>query len=192
MTRAYKELGIEIKIISYSGERALATSNKGKADGELFRNDQVAIHYTNLLMVPIPIARVDLVAFTKNKQFTVNGWSSLKPFLIGVELGFKRLENKTQGMNIQTATRVEQLFKMLDLGRVDVVPQVRMDGLNVLKQLNIKGVKVLEPPLFKGSVYHYLHKRHEALLPRLAAVLKQMEESEELKKIKENMILKLK
>jgi len=192
MIRAYKKLGIEIDIVSFSGERSLATSNKGKVDGELFRNDQIAKRYTNLLMVPIPIAQVDIVAFTKHKQFTVNGWSSLQPFLIGVEIGFKRLENKTKGMNTQTATRVEQLFKMLNLGRVDVVPQVRMDGLNALKQLNIKGVKMLEPPLFKGLVYHYLHKKHLALLPKLSAVLEQMEKSEELKIIKDNKIFELK
>ena len=36
-------------------------------------------------------------------------------------------------------------------------------------------MRVLEPPLAEVPLYHYLNKKHEALLPSLVAVLRKME-----------------
>jgi len=189
---AYQRIGIEVKIKNFPGERALAMSNAGKVDGELFRRKQVSEHYLNLVLVPVSIFKPEIVVFTKTHEFSVQGWESLKRYRIGVERGFKMVEQNTKGMRVYSSTTIKELFQMLDAGRVDIVPQVRMDGLNILKQLNITDIKVLTPPLHTGEVFHFLHKKHQDLVPRITKVLESMEKEGEIQQIKNQIIAELK
>jgi polar amino acid transport system substrate-binding protein len=62
---------------------------------------------------------------------------------------------------------------MVNTGRIDIFIFPR-EGICTAKQLGMTSIKVLEPPVEQNPAYHYLNKRHRALVPRLAKVLQDM------------------
>ncbi len=186
MQTAYEKIGIEA-IIQYSPpERAIQLANAGHTDGELFRSVMINGKFSNLVMVPIPITHTDVVVFTKKNKFSVQGWESLKPYRIGVERGFKLVEAKTEGMTTQSAS-LEQVFQMLDAGRVEVVVATKLGGADMIRALQLKGISMLSPPLEKDMVHHYLHKKHQELVQKLTETLEIMKKTGEIDMIKKQV-----
>jgi polar amino acid transport system substrate-binding protein len=68
------------------------------------------------------------------------------------------------------------LFTLLQKDRIDVALNARLDGLAMTKDLRISDIKVLEPPLATRRMFPYLHKKHQELVPKLAAALRAMKE----------------
>ncbi|EPJ53476.1 MAG: hypothetical protein OFPI_10470 [Osedax symbiont Rs2] len=190
LRKAYQRIGIQIRIIKQPGKRALRSSNSGKTDGEVMRSKGINEEYSNLIMVPVPVNFVDIVVFTKNVEFTVNSPQSLKPYKIGIRRGVKISERLTKGLNTLVVDRQEQLLSILDRGRVDVILMSRLGGVAQIKELKLRGIKILEPPLATGSRYHYLHSKHENLVTKITESLKKMEEGGEIKKIRNQYISK--
>ena len=77
-------------------------------------------------------------------------------------------------MNVEAVTGPDQLFNMLILDRVDIVALPRDVGLTTLSAMGLKGIKILEPPLQRDALYHYLHKRNKPLVPKITASLQEM------------------
>lgn len=172
---AYRRLGIQIKVIPLQAEQALDMSNSGVYDGELFRVANIHKQYPNLRMVPAVILYNEDVVFAKNSlTFVVDGYESLRPYRIGIVKGVKNAEIGTAGMNREVVTTYKNLFLLLKAGRIDVAFCTREKGIKFIKELNIKHINMLEPPLSREKLYHYLHKRHEHLLPKVTKVLKQV------------------
>ncbi len=179
LQEAYKRLGVMVEYKSYPGERALVSANNGITDGEVARIAGMEEMYTNLIRVSVPIAYTDLVVFTTDPLVTVTGWESLRPYSIGIIRGMKLAEIKTQGMEVRTVTRSEQLFRMLAAKRNDVGVYLR-DGYCEVKRLNLPSIRIVEPPLEQLTFYHYLHKRHQVLVKKLEEVLRQMEKDKQI------------
>nr|WP_320192884.1 transporter substrate-binding domain-containing protein [uncultured Desulfobacter sp.] len=187
LKEAYARLGIDFKFIEKSNLRALASANSGDTDGEFERITGLEQTYPNLIMISVPIGYVDIMVYTKEKEFAVEGWHSLAPYSIGFVRGFKLAEAKTEGMNVEVADTTEQALRMLKSGRNDVVLESRR-VLCELKDLNVSGIRVLEPPIDQLVLYHYLHIRHTALAAKLEAVLMRMEQQGELKTLQKQAI----
>jgi len=191
MKEAYQRIGIEIEVKEYPGIRSLETSNAGEVDGELFRIANVHKKWTNLVMVPTPINKLEGVVFTKEVNFPVKGWESLKPYKIGVRRGIRFTDIGTQGMQRQIVDDNIALFKLLDMGRVDIIVIAFSNGFKILKQLQFSEVKSLHPPVASFPLHHYLHKKHQNLIPKLDAVLQDMAKEGLIQKIREQFLSKL-
>jgi len=185
LKEAYKRIGIKMEVKGYPAERAMQMANEGESDGELRRPAGMNKEYKNLIMVPQPVDVGEAVVFTKNKVFAVNGWESLKPYKIGILRGNKFAEKGTDGMNRLPANTIEQLFEMLDAERADIIVLLRRNGVATHKKMNLPGIRVLEPPVETMQLYHYLHKKNERLVPKVAAALQEMEKEGLIQKIKE-------
>lgn len=175
VTEAYRRLGLPVQVRHLPGERSLRSANNGDTDGELYRKLGMERDYPNLVIVPVPLLTYEIVIFTQGTHFVVNGWDSLRPYTIGYVKSIKIVEQNTQGMRVEVAGTLRQAFLKMTLGRSDVVVANRTSGLAALKELNLTDIKVLSPPLATFPVFHYLHKKHAALVPRLTAVLQQMQ-----------------
>lgn len=189
VTEAYRRIGIEVIVKEYPGVRSLKYSNQGKTDGELFRINGMGEAYPNLLMVPVPVNRQDGMVFTKQTEFAVTGWDSLKPYKVGVRRGIKFSDKGTKGMNPQIVNTNKSLFEILDRGRVDIIVITRVNGLEMLRQLKIPGIVPLEPPIESYPLYHYLHKKNKHLLPEITASLQIMEKEGLVQKTRELFIV---
>lgn len=185
MTEAYRRLDITLIVHRQPGERSLVSANAGEMDGELYRRLGMERDYPNLVIVPVPLQTYEIVIFSLGTGFPVNGWESLRPFTIGFVRGIKIVEQNTVGMKTEPVLTMEQAFQKLALGRTDVVLGNRRSGLAAIRAVKLEGVQVLEPPLASFPVFHYLHKKNEALMPRLTAVLQQMQKDKTIERIQD-------
>ncbi|WP_163830690.1 substrate-binding periplasmic protein [Spartinivicinus ruber] len=169
---AYHSIGIKVKFIKLPAERALALTNKGMIDGELFRKEGLARQYPNLIQVPYPYINSSSVVFVKSTNFAVKGWESLKPYRIAILVGYKEAEQNTKGFNVSFVDAPEHGFQMLAIGRVDVVVAPPIIGKSYVDKIGDKEIKMLLPPLQKSRLYHYIHKKHKNLVYKIAFALK--------------------
>ena len=178
LMEAYDQIGVELIITPYPRVQSLETSNEGRTDGELFRIDGIEKIYTNLLKIPVPIYWVEGTVFTKDTDLIVTGWESLAPYRVGVQRGIKFIEDGLNTVPDLVPMMVEdsfQLFRILEAGRVDLAVSSRLTGLSISGKLGFTEIRPLSPPLSTFPVFHYLHRKNADLLPRITAVLEEME-----------------
>ena len=181
---AYASIGVTSTIKEFPGERALVIANGGSVDGGLSRISGIQQKYPNLIRIPVAVNSLQGMVFTKEIDFEVKGWESLKPYYLGIPLGAKFAETGTEGMNRVRVINHDNLFRMLNLGRIDAVISPLINGLSILKKLEMKNIRILEPALIQTDLYHYLHKKNSALVPKISAALSRMKDSGRIKEIR--------
>ena len=179
LAEAFRRIGFEFESLRLPAERALINANQGIDDGELLRVAGLQEKYSNLIQVPEKVLSVDLVLFTKNHpEFIVKGWESMATHSLAIITGWKIMESNFSKLGGQSelikTDNAMQLFTLLEKGRVDFIAYSSWSGLDYLKQHNITGITLLEPPLASPGFYTYLHKKHKNIVPRLANAIRGM------------------
>lgn len=174
-----RRIGVDLKLVSLPSERSLTAANLGEVDGEGLRVGGLGGPdgpYPNLIQVPERFVRISFVAFSKDATITLdNGWDSLKPYRIAFINGWKMFEANAQGARVvNKVDKPEQLFRMLDEGRVDLVLYTHADGLLLARNLGLTSVAPLSPALKEVDMYLYLHKKHQALVPKLTQAIRDL------------------
>lgn len=174
-----RRIGVDLKLVSLPSERSLTAANLGEVDGEGLRVGGLGGPdgpYPNLIQVPERFVRISFVAFSKNATISLdNGWDSLKPYRIAFINGWKMFEANAQGARVvNKVDKSEQLFRMLDEGRVDLVLYTHADGLLLARNLGLTSVAPLSPALKEVDMYLYLHKKHQALVPKLTQAIRDL------------------
>lgn len=174
-----RRIGVDLKLVSLPSERSLTAANLGEVDGEGLRVGGLGGPdgpYPNLVQVPERFVRISFVAFSKNATISLdNGWDSLKPYRIAFINGWKMFEANAQGARVvNKVDKPEQLFRMLDEGRVDLVLYTHADGLLLARNLGLTSVAPLSPALKEVDMYLYLHKKHQALVPKLTQAIRDL------------------
>ena len=188
---AFNRVGVKVTISSLPGERALLNANTGIDDGDLLRIPGLEKFYPNLIRVPEKVMDFEFVAFTKNPDIKVKTIAGLEPYTVAYVTGWKFYENRIKkAKNITQAPNLAALFQLLQKGRADIVLAERWQGLWAAKQEGIK-VKHLHPPLKVSNMYMYLHKRHAALVPKVAEALANMKQDGSFQKIVASTLLAL-
>ena len=185
-----KRLGMKIEIqMLAAAERVLLNVNEGVVDGDVGRVLGLEKKYPNMVSVPVPVMKYEMVVFTRDANFNVAGADSIKAYNVGLVRGWKILEQAATGARSVTALESpEQMFSMLDKGRIDIALLEKLQGLQVIKSMKLKGIKFLQPNLLEGHWYLYLNKKHEALIPRISAELGEMERDGTLQRIYTNVL----
>lgn len=187
LRQAYSRLDTQLTIKKYPAERSLRLANRGLVDGEIQRIGAIAGEYENLIQVRPAINVVEAVAFTRSVTFLPQGWESLRPYRIGLIRGIKFAEMNTIGMNRYLVSRYQSLFKMLNQGRIDVAVAPRINGLVSIRKHNQSAITALKPALMNFKLFHYLHRKHRAWVPRIESVIRAMHRSGELAAIRQQV-----
>jgi len=182
----YARLGIELQFVEVPPLRSLRESSEGHVDGEVQRILAVESQYPTLRAVRPSINYIEPSAFVKGRDFKVEGWASIEGMRVGIVRGVGSSEAGTRGMSQVTAVAsMEVLMRMLAADRIDVAANDRLSGQLVLRRLGLEAqVRALEPPLQHIPLFHFLHVRHAALLPRVEEVLRGMATSGELERLR--------
>ena len=189
---AYEKLRIPVNFAILPGKRALAESSEGRADGEVHRIFEIGGEYPTLLRVPTPINYIEPSVFSKKHEFEVTDCAALQGYQMGIVRGVKHSQLCTQGMeNVFVGDHLAGVMRMLNAGRVELLITARINGLLMAKELKLDAIKSLSPPLRRFWVYHYLHERHEELVPTIDTVFKAMRESGELEALRAQAVQKL-
>lgn len=171
---ALRRLGYELRLVKLPPERGLINANAGIEDGDLTRIAGIEKLYPNLVRVPEKVMDWEFAAFSKDASIPSN-WLGLRPRSVGHIKGWKIYEQNFAGAErVSTADDPYQLFRLLDLNRIEVALYERWIGLAFLKQQGLKGIQPLAPMLATREMFIYLHQRHAALAPKLADSLRAM------------------
>ncbi|MFP4375929.1 MAG: substrate-binding periplasmic protein [Spirochaetales bacterium] len=176
LEEAFARAGHEVSFAMLPAERALRDADSGVADGVVARIDGLDDSYRNLVRIPVSIIESwDFVAFTRPHVSDIRQWSDLSNHNVVFVRGWKIIEqNIPAARSVVTVSSTELAFRMLARGRADVVVSARLDGVVMARQLGFEDLKVHEPPLASLSLYPYIHRRHEELVPALAQALGDM------------------
>ncbi|MDH3760955.1 MAG: transporter substrate-binding domain-containing protein [Gammaproteobacteria bacterium] len=170
----FKRLNIEVKLVWLPSRRSLVSTNDGVDDGNIARTSAVEKKFPNLVRVPEKVFDFEFMAYSRDPSITLSDWKSLNPYVVGIINGWQIVERNVAGAKLVTrANDYEQLFNLLDKGRVEVAILDRAMGSWKLKQLGLD-IFPIDPPIIKLPMFIYLNKKHESLVPGFARVLKDM------------------
>jgi len=187
----FQRIGVEAKTILLPSERSLINANSGVDDGNIARIRGIEKKYKNLVMVPEKVIDFDFVAFTKNRQFEIEGWKSLKPYNVAFINGWKAFEKNVKHYKSLVRTRDSaQLFELLNNDRVDVVLYDLWSGAWRNRQ-HSDNVDYLRPPVASYQLYLYINKKHKKLIPELSNALVSMKTDGTYQRIYEQTLNKL-
>ncbi|MES2049818.1 MAG: transporter substrate-binding domain-containing protein [Pseudomonadota bacterium] len=180
LLEAYKRIGIKINFLALPAARSILMWDDGRLDGISYR--LIDSQLENGIRLTTPITKGDVVAFSIKQRFTVTGYESLQPYLVGYMAGVPFLLERLKNIpRKEPAPSIESLFKKLELGRSDVVVESRLSSCFAQK-LGISNIIILEPALETTLGFHYLHKRQQKLVAPLEKVLRDMESDGTIKK----------
>ena len=129
--------------------------------------------------------------FATNTYFSIKTWEELRPHKTGIIRGIKFAEGGTKGMQRYLASDYAGLFKMLNKKRVDVAVSPSLNGRFQMVNLGIKGIVELKPAIDRFELFHYVHSKHAALAPKLAAIFRAMKTAGQLTAVRSHVIAKL-
>ena len=188
---AFRRINLKIDIQQKPVERSITDANDGRGDGEFIRVQGLSKIYPNLILVPEKIFDFEFVVFTKKQQLIINNWDSLKPFYVGIVIGWKILEKNIQYVRHRSdVSGPEALFNMLDLGRIDIAVYSKFLGLEVVKNMNLKNIVVNSNPLAVKPMYLYLHTKHRDIVADVAKSLRSMKDDGTFLTIKNAYLLR--
>lgn len=173
--KAFRRIGVKLKLVKLPAERGLINANDGIDDGDLSRIAGIGKVYRNLVRVPEKIFDMDFVAFSRFKHIKHADWQSLKPYSVGYIKGWKIFDqNLVPGTEITTAEGPVQLMNMLELGRIQFALYSRWMGLAIIKRLHYRDIHIVEPALAQRAMYIYLNKQYRSLLVPLSRALREI------------------
>jgi ABC-type amino acid transport substrate-binding protein len=191
LVAVYKRLGITVEFMDLPAKRSLLESSEGRVDGEVQRILAVQDQYPTLIAVQPSFNFIEPTAFVPTGiSLRVEGWKSLAPHSIGIVRGVGSSERGTQGMRaVEPVTTMENLMQSLHAGRFEVAVNDRFSGLLVIRRLGLEGkVQALDPPLERIPLYHFLHERHRDLVPKVEQVIRSMQASGELDRVRHRVM----
>ena len=171
---AYRKIGMKVEFRPMPAAQALEASNSGKVAAELQRIDGVQRKFPNLVQVPIPINYIQGLAFSRDYNFPIRGWHSLRPHRVGIVKGIVFAERGTAGMDVSVAMDHAELVTWIRDQKVDVGVMPRISGKLAIRESGASKIKQLEGVLETLLLYHYVHKSNADVAERLAPVLKAM------------------
>lgn len=179
LAKAYLALGFQLQVLHLPAGRSLLMSNKGDYDGELFRIKTATSNYPNLLLVPEPLTSLTLYAFVRQGDTALmQQWQDNINLRIGYVRGFKMAEQYPFKGNRVAVTTTQQAIAMLQQGKVDLLLDDAASVLQIEPDLNQAQLQRLPAVLATEQLFHFLHKKHQALIEPLAAELQKQKVSD--------------
>lgn len=170
--QAFRRIGREFQLINLPSERSLIEANEGAIDGEGLRVSGLESSYPNLVRVPEAYTQISFVAFSRDATIKLAGWKSLQPYRVAFINGWKLFESKAgNARRVNKVSEPQQLFHMLDQGRIDLALYTLADGNALIREMNLLAIAPLFPTLKDVDMYLYLHRRHQDLVEPLARAM---------------------
>lgn len=179
-----KHIGQPARIRFVPAKRALFEADLGKVDGDVGRIANTVADFPNLRASSTPVVTVRGFAFAATKGPVINRWGDLKGHRFAFIRGVRIFEKNTRAFPRQQANSFEELRDLLADGRVDLI--LATDIVNDAFRLRHPQQPRLHPlgeALITTPLYLHLHKRHEALLPRVERALKTLTLTGEIERL---------
>ena len=178
----FRRLGMKIEFRDYPGKRAAVEADAGNVDGEGGRIAAYAADHPNLLRVEEALLSPNYSAFAAQASIPeLTGWESLKgsAYLIAYQRGILIFENNlpkfVEQDRLSIVNETAQGLKKLVNGRTDIFMDEETSVLSLLHTPEFEGKNIRKVGVMDTApVYPYLHKKHAALVPRMAEAIRAM------------------
>ena len=174
VVQAYKNIGYRVKIVPMPAKRAIYEAVHGDwVDGTVGRAKIAGEVLNDYIPIPVPIGRLEVFAYYRQESSTklanISSWPELSPYKVVSLRGFliSSINLTKHKVDFQQVTYARQAFEMLMRKHVDLVVLPRQMAEQVLKGGEFDQVKRSHTYLDQKFLYHYLHQKHDALIPAL-------------------------
>ncbi len=166
LTAAYQALGYQLIVQRLPSGRSMLMANQGQFDGELFRIAAVAAQFPQLQAVPYPLASIQLHAYVLAEQGKDwLHWQHNSQLTVAYVRGFQLAEQYPFAGRRVAVNTVQQAVQMLVQQKVDVVLE---DSSSMESLQNLEpDLQQLPAVLAEAELFHFLHQKHQALIPAL-------------------------
>lgn len=191
LTEAYSKIGYRAEYVEFPPNRMIASFVSGQIDALVIAEASFSGDYPDSIRIETPIWVDELVAFTK-APLPVQGWESMRAYRIGyISAMFIIEKNLSGGFATFPVKDPVQLFRMLDVGRIDIVVTSRAVGELTIANLGLKNISRAKEPLAIVPNYHYLSKGNADIARKLSVVLEEMDRSGRMEQITEGTLSRL-
>lgn len=174
----YQRAGVRIK-----------PSNKqlNNYDGYLISQRDIDKERSGYVRIPVAIVTVRLLAYTQQRHQHTSYQYGLMANRIAVVKGSALAERYAAGVVTYAMDTVERAFVHLRKNNVDIVLMPELDALAKASGQLGKGVVALSPAVKEIAMYHYVHKKHQQLIPRIKRALTQLERNHGIMAVQQEM-----
>jgi hypothetical protein len=171
---AYTDIGYQTEIITMPAKRALHEAmHNPNIDAELMRASEAQSALTDYIKIPVPVLIMTVNGYSYAQLPTGLTWDTVHKYRIVTVRGVVAIETKFKQLNIEyvTVRTAKQALEMIQANRADIaiLPKAFVDrAINANKQL---AQPITNDILQQTAIYHYIHKRHKAIIPALEASL---------------------
>lgn len=182
-TELFKRLGIPFKLDHAPLARRASLADEGLIDGEAARIYAYGATHPNLIRVEESILDFSFTLFTASPTLRLQRLEDLPAanLLVEYRRGILLCENTLTPLvpatRLSNVTSVQQGVRKLLAGRTDLYCDHDIAVQQVLHAPDFKDITSVRKAISLGKsipTYPYIHKKHAALAPRLAATLKTM------------------
>ena len=175
MVELYKSIGIEAAIMEAPGFRTLEVSNGGGADAELVRVVDIEREYPNLVKIPVPIFLIKGHVVGIAEKCAKN--TSLNDLIgqpVGLTNGISWSNEFAKKLHIRPVWKKDNASLLSGLvgGEYDCA-LIANDVLDSAKKglFSNFDLRIAFPNVYQKEAFHYIHRRHQNLLPQLEAAM---------------------
>ncbi len=178
----FKRLGLPLQLEHYTLARRTALTEEGMTDGEASRVYAYGNDRPHLVRVEEPVLDFSFALFAANPGVRLERLEDLRTssHLVEYRRGILLCENTLKkwlpAERISDVLTPQQGLKKLQAGRTDLYCDLDVFVRQELQSPEFKGAAIRKVIAVGNAVptYPYLNKKHAALAPRMAAVLRQM------------------
>ena len=188
LTLAYKELNYEVHIIDFNRQNALLAANNGVSDGQLGRDISIEADNKNLIRINYPLFDYKLLLFKNCQPNTLDKLDSIA-VLSGYPVQHHYLNEHKFNGNIIEVKNITTQLNLLAQHKVDGV--IMLDFVLKADNFSLPETCMQTQLLSTFSLYHYVHKKHAALVSKLLNALNKLHDNGTSRALRAKYNLKL-
>ncbi|MCK8107336.1 transporter substrate-binding domain-containing protein [Pseudoalteromonas sp. 2CM41L] len=188
LTLAYKELNYEVHIIDFNRQNALLAANNGVLDGQLGRDISIEADNKNLLRINYPLFDYKLLLFKNCQPNTLDKLDSIA-VLSGYPVQHHYLNEHKFNGNIIEVKNITTQLNLLAQHKVDGA--IMLDFVLKADNFSLPETCMQTQLLSTFSLYHYVHKKHAALVSKLLNALNKLHDNGTSRALRAKYNLKL-
>ncbi len=174
---AYLNLGMSPVIRETTQANSLELVNSGQVDAELCRAEGMEKFYPNLIRVPVSVYSFSYVGLVFEPDLQVEDSDDLASCIVGYLAGAVKMREKfgARCKALVPYHDIGEAFSLLHSKQIDIMLVERHLAKRLLKHEAHPSMRLVEIPFLSADLYHYVHKRHAALVPLLARELSEIQ-----------------
>lgn len=188
LTLAYKELNYEVHIIDFNRQNALLAANNGVLDGQLGRDISIEADNKNLIRINYPLFDYKLLLFKNCQPNTLDKLDSIA-VLSGYPIQHHYLNEHKFNGNIIEVKNITTQLNLLAQHKVDGA--IMLDFVLKADNFSLPETCMQTQLLSTFSLYHYVHKKHAALVSKLLNALNKLHDNGTSRALRAKYNLKL-